>query len=88
MVEKYTSMPFLPVKMPWLGFPLLNTSESLQGISIEEAEEKLLTILKQVMEEKLTATNIEVYMKWLTFNVHSHIRSIVFSFADGVCVGG
>lgn len=32
----------------------------MQGISTEEAEEKLLTILKQVMEEKLTATNIEV----------------------------
>lgn len=27
---------------------------------IEEAEEKLLTILKQVMEEKLTCSNVEV----------------------------
>ncbi len=27
---------------------------------MEEAEEKLLTILKQVMEEKLTCTNVEV----------------------------
>ena len=32
-----------------------------QGITTEEAEEKLLTILKQVMEEKLTSTNIEVW---------------------------
>ena len=32
----------------------------LQSITIKEAEEKLLTILKQVMEEKLTASNVEV----------------------------
>jgi len=29
-------------------------------MTIEEAEEKLLVILKQVMEEKLTALNVEV----------------------------
>ena len=29
-------------------------------MTINEAEEKLLTILKQVMEEKLTASNVEV----------------------------
>ena len=44
----------------YIGFPIADNLVSLQGISIEEAEEKLLTILKQVMEEKLTATNIEV----------------------------
>ena len=32
-----------------------------------EAEEKLLTILKEVMEEKLTATNIEVLQTLLFF---------------------
>ena len=31
-------------------------------MTLEEAEEKLLTILKQVMEEKLTSTNVEVIM--------------------------
>lgn len=31
-----------------------------KGIPMEEAEEKLLTILKQVMEEKLTSTNIDM----------------------------
>ena len=31
-----------------------------QSMTITEAEEKLLTILKQVMEEKLTASNVEV----------------------------
>ena len=31
-----------------------------KGITIAEAEEKLLTILKQVMEEKLNSTNVEV----------------------------
>ncbi|CAI8041243.1 Proteasome subunit alpha type-5, partial [Geodia barretti] len=31
-----------------------------KGITTKEAEEKLLTILKEVMEEKLTATNIEM----------------------------
>ena len=29
-------------------------------MTILEAEEKLLTILKQVMEEKLTSANVEV----------------------------
>ena len=29
-------------------------------MTLTEAEEKLLTILKQVMEEKLTSTNIEM----------------------------
>ncbi len=29
-------------------------------MTIEEVEEKLLVILKQVMEEKLTALNVEV----------------------------
>lgn len=32
----------------------------LKSMTIEEAEEKLLQILKQVMEEKLTSTNVEV----------------------------
>lgn len=65
-VEKYTSMVFLPASAwfhslsGYIGFPIADNLVSLQGISIEEAEEKLLTILKQVMEEKLTATNIEV----------------------------
>ena len=31
-----------------------------QSMTIAEAEEKLLTILKQVMEEKLTSSNVEV----------------------------
>ena len=31
-----------------------------QSMTVLEAEEKLLTILKQVMEEKLTSTNVEV----------------------------
>ena len=35
-------------------------SDTLQSMTIEEAEEKLLIILKQVMEEKLTALNVEV----------------------------
>ena len=29
-------------------------------MSLSEAEEQLITILKQVMEEKLTPTNVEV----------------------------
>jgi 20S proteasome subunit alpha 5 len=33
-----------------------------KSITLLEAEEKLLQILKQVMEEKLTATNVEVTM--------------------------
>ena len=45
-------------------------------MTLDEAEEKLLQILKQVMEEKLTSTNVEVcyscvyivlYMKVLFF---------------------
>lgn len=31
-----------------------------KGITMTEAEEKLLVILKQVMEEKLNSTNVEV----------------------------
>lgn len=31
-----------------------------QSMTLLEAEEKLLQILKQVMEEKLTSTNVEV----------------------------
>ena len=31
-------------------------------MTLEEAEEKLLQILKQVMEEKLTSTNVEVVL--------------------------
>ena len=31
-----------------------------KGITMAEAEEKLLIILKQVMEEKLNSTNVEV----------------------------
>ena len=37
-----------------------------KGITIAEAEEKLLTILKQVMEEKLNSTNVEVNA-WLYY---------------------
>ena len=33
---------------------------ALQSMTVVEAEEKLLIILKQVMEEKLTSTNVEV----------------------------
>ena len=42
----------LPLTHPPLSLP--------QGIGLKESEEKLLTILKQVMEEKLTSTNVEV----------------------------
>jgi len=45
---------------PNTSSPLPLTPAHTQGISLEEAEEKLLTILKQVMEEKLTSTNVEV----------------------------
>ena len=52
-----------------------------------EAEEKLLTILKQVMEEKLTATNIEVNTHTHT-HTHTHTRARalknrILSCADG-----
>ncbi len=35
-------------------------------MTIEEVEEKLLVILKQVMEEKLTALNVEVIFIYST----------------------
>ena len=37
-------------------------------MTIEEAEERMLTILKQVMEEKLTSTNVEVKIMSQTQN--------------------
>ena len=39
-----------------------------------EAEEKLLTILKQVMEEKLTSTNVEVRTCTWQCSAASHER--------------
>ena len=42
-------------------------------MTLEEAEEKLLTILKQVMEEKLTSTNVEVIMS------HTHQLYFIYS---------
>ena len=37
-------------------------------MTLKEASKHALTILKQVMEEKLNATNIEVYFNWLILN--------------------
>ena len=46
--------------LPLAGIHTLGNLLALQSMTIEEAEEKLLTILKQVMEEKLTSSNVEV----------------------------
>ena len=62
---------------------------TVQGIATEEAEEKLLTILKQVMEEKLTSTNIEVYIwRGELYIDHGERFYRFFFFADGVCIDG
>ena len=37
-------------------------------MTLMEAEEKLLQILRQVMEEKLTSTNVEVNSQLLTYH--------------------
>ena len=47
-------------------------------MTVVEAEEKLLTILKQVMEEKLTSSNVEV-LHYSRFT-HPHLEcGLIFS---------
>ena len=50
----------LLVYVPVCSFTAPPSLPPSQSMTLTEAEEKLLTILKQVMEEKLTSTNIEM----------------------------
>ena len=52
-------------------------------MTLEEAEERLLQILKQVMEEKLTSTNVEVI---ITINNHlMYFNLLKILNADDLC---
>lgn len=51
-----------------------------QSMTLNEAEEKLLVILKQVMEEKLTSTNVEVFMTMYLHASTQHCCHLFSSF--------
>lgn len=47
-------------------------------MTIKEASKHALNILKQVMEEKLNATNIEVNLKQVDFNPVNNFNNFFF----------
>jgi 20S proteasome subunit alpha 5 len=65
--------------MAWIPFSLtlFYTSIFLQSMTLQEAIKTALTILKQVMEEKLNSTNVEVACVTPSTNFHMFSKAEV-----------